>query len=111
MPVRHSDYHKHKELPSQKEKPNNNNNKKHNKNPTEVSDKNLKYCIFLGGLYGKESACNAGDLVSISRSGTSPGEGNGYLLQYSCLAISMDRGAWWATVHEIARVGLYLIFY
>ena len=59
--------------------------------------------LFLGGLDGKESACNAGDLVSISGSGTSPGEGNGYLLQYSCLEKSMDRGAWWATVHEVAK--------
>ena len=33
----------------------------------------------------------------------SPGEGNGYPLQYSCLANSMDRGAWWATVHGVAK--------
>ena len=33
----------------------------------------------------------------------SPAEGNGYLLQYSCLENSMDRGAWWATVHGVAK--------
>ena len=32
-----------------------------------------------------------------------PGEGKGYLLQYSCLENSMDRGAWWATVHGVAK--------
>ena len=41
-----------------------------------------------------ESACTAGDLGSISGSGRSPGERNGYPLQYSCLENSMDRGAW-----------------
>ena len=45
-----------------------------------------------GGLDGKESACNAGDSGSISESGRSPGEGNGYSLQYSCLENSMNRG-------------------
>ena len=35
--------------------------------------------------------------------GWSPGEGNGNLLQYSCLENSMDRGAWWATVHGVAK--------
>ena len=58
---------------------------------------------FPGGLDDKESACNAGDPGSISGSGRSSGEGNGYLLQYSCLENSMDRGAWWATVHGIAK--------
>jgi len=33
----------------------------------------------------------------------SPGEGNGYPLQYSCLENPMDRGAWWATVHEVTK--------
>ena len=41
---------------------------------------------------GKESACNAGDLGSIPGLGRSPGEGNGYPLQYSCLENSTDRG-------------------
>ena len=56
-----------------------------------------------GGSDSKESACSAGDLTSISGSGTSPGEGNGYLLQYSYLENSMDREAWWATVHGVAK--------
>ena len=37
--------------------------------------------------------------------GRSPGEGNGNPLQYACLENPMDRGTWWATVHEAARVG------
>ena len=45
---------------------------------------------FPGGSAGKESTCNTGDLGSISELGTSPGEGNSYLLQYSGLENSMD---------------------
>ena len=52
---------------------------------------------------GKESACNAGDPGSIPGLGRSPGEGNGNPLQYSCLEISIDRGAWWATVQGVAK--------
>jgi len=52
---------------------------------------------------GKESACNMRDLGLISESGRSPGEENGNPLQYSCLENSMDRGAWRATVHRIAK--------
>ena len=51
---------------------------------------------------GKES-CNAEDPGSIPGSGRSPGDGNGYSLQYSCLENSMDRGVWWATVHGVAK--------
>ena len=51
----------------------------------------------------KESACNAGDLGLIPRSGRSPGEGNGNPLQYSCLENPMDRGAWWATVYGVTK--------
>ena len=58
---------------------------------------------FPGGSDGKESACNAGDMGLIPGSGIFPGEGNGNLLQYSCLKNSMDRGAWWATVHGVAK--------
>ena len=54
-------------------------------------------------LRGKESACNAGDAGSIPGLGRSPGEGNGTLLQYSCLENSMDRGAWRATVHGVEK--------
>ena len=48
------------------------------------SHQTLNAC-FPGGSDGKESACNAGDPDSIPGSGRSPGEGNGYPLQYSCL--------------------------
>ena len=58
---------------------------------------------FPGGSDGKESACNAGDLDSIPGLGRSPGEGNAYPPQYSCLDNSMDRGAWWATAREITK--------
>ena len=49
------------------------------------------------------SACHAGDLGSIPGSGRSPGEGNGNPPQYSCLENPMDGGAWWATVHGVAK--------
>ena len=52
---------------------------------------------------GKESACNSGDPDPTPGLGRSPGEGNGYLLQYSCLENPMDRGAWWATVHGVTK--------
>src|SRR5574341_1343706 len=58
---------------------------------------------FPGGSDGKESACNAGDPGSIPGSGRSPGEGNGYPLQYSYLENCMDRGAWQATVHGVTK--------
>ena len=58
---------------------------------------------FPGGSEVKVSACNAGNLGSIPGSGRSPGEGNGKPLQYSCLENPMDGGAWWATVHGVAR--------
>ena len=58
---------------------------------------------FSGGSDSKEFACNAGDLSSIPGSGQSPGEGNGNPLQYSCLENCMDRGAWRATVHRVAK--------
>ena len=59
--------------------------------------------VFPGGSDGKDSAWNEGDLGSIPGSGRSPGEGNGNPLQYSCLENPMDRGAWWATVHVVAK--------
>ena len=49
---------------------------------------------FPGGSEGKESACNAGDPGLIPGLRRSPGEGNGNLLQYSCLENPMDREAW-----------------
>ena len=58
---------------------------------------------FPGGLDGKESGCNAGDPGLIPGSERPPEEGNGNPLQYSCLENSMDRGAWQATVHGVAK--------
>ena len=54
-------------------------------------------------LSAKESACNAGDLSSISKSGRPPEGGNGYPFQYSCLGNPMDREAWRATVHGVTK--------
>ena len=63
------------------------------------------YSILWASLVAqtKESACITGDLGSIPVSGKSHGEGHGNRLQYSCLENSMDRGAWWAMVHGVAK--------
>ena len=58
---------------------------------------------FPGGSDGKESACNMGDLGSITGLGRLPGERNGYPLQYFCLENSMDRKDWWMLVHEVLK--------
>ena len=69
----------------------------------------LKAVKILGHIYypglpwGKEFACSAGESGLIPGYGRSPGERNGYSLQYSCLQNSMDRGAWRATVHGVAK--------
>ena len=67
----------------------------------------LPMCMYMRGFpdgsVGKESACSAGDLGLIPESGRSR-EGNGNPHQYSCLGNPMDREAWWATVHGVARV-------
>ena len=63
---------------------------------------------FPDGSDSKESACNAGDLGSIPGLGRSPGEGNGYPLQYSCPENSMNRGAWQAIVHGVAKSQIQL---
>ena len=46
---------------------------------------------------------DVGDMGSIPGSGRSPGESNGYPLQYSCLENPMDGGAWWAAVHGVTK--------
>ena len=68
---------------------------------------------FPGGTDGKESACNGGDPGSFPVSGRSPREGNGNLLQYSCLENPMDRGAWQTKYSCDLAIGriLYLILY
>ena len=67
--------------------------------------KNLYLCSldFPGGSVGKESACNVGDPGFIPGPGRSTGEGNGNPMQYPCLENSMDREAWWAKVHGVAK--------
>ena len=55
---------------------------------------------------GKEPACKSGDggdVGSVLLLGRSHGGGHGNLLQYSCLENPRDRGAWWATVHRVAK--------
>ena len=63
---------------------------------------------FPGGSDGKESACIAGDLGSIPGLGSPPGGGHGKPLQCSCLVNPMDRGAWWARVHVVAKSWTWL---
>ena len=63
----------------------------------------VSYSVYSDGSDSKASARNAGDLGSIPGLGRSPGEGNGNPLQYSCLENSTDGGAWWATVHGVAK--------
>ena len=66
---------------------------------------------FPDGSAGKESACDAEDtrdMGSIPGSGRSPGGGNGNSLLYSCLKSPTDRGAWWATVHGVAKSWIQL---
>ena len=64
--------------------------------------------VPLVTLVVKNLPTNAGDLRGadlIPGSGRSPTGGNSNPLQYSCRQNAMDRGAWWATVHQVARVG------
>ena len=62
-----------------------------------------------GGSDGKESACNGGDLGLTPGQGRSPGGGNGSPLQYTCLENLMDRGAWQAIAHRVAKSQTRLI--
>ena len=78
---------------------------------TENEEQSQRYHTLISTLQsysdsdsdGKEFACNVGDLGSIPGSRRSSGEGNGNPLQQSCLENPMDRGAWWATVHGLAK--------
>ena len=58
---------------------------------------------FPGGSVVNNPSANAGDVGSIPGSGRSPGQGNGTLLQYSCLGSPMDRGAMQATISEVTK--------
>ena len=67
-------------------------------------------CVWLPWwLSSKESACNAGDIGSVPKSGRPPREGITNALQYSCLENPVDRGAWCSTLHGIARAGHDLV--
>ena len=57
-----------------------------------LEDDQSIHSALLGGLDGRDSACNSGDSGSISLLGRSPAEENGNSLQYSCLENPMDRG-------------------
>ena len=62
-------------------------------------------------LVVKNSPANAGDardVGSIPGLGRSPGEGNGHPLKYSCPENPIDRGAWWATAHSVAKSQIQL---
>ena len=52
---------------------------------------------------GKESACNAEDTDPVPVLGRSPGEGHSNPLQYSCMENPINRGAWWAIAHVVAK--------
>ena len=58
---------------------------------------------FPSGSVVKNPPANAGDMGLIPGLGRSPREGNGNPLQYSCLENPLDKGAWWATVHGVAK--------
>ena len=69
---------------------------------------------FSGGAVARNPPANEGDAEdsgSIPESGRSPGAGNGTPLQYSCLENPMDRGAWWAAVHGVAKSRTRLHFH
>ena len=61
------------------------------------------YMGFPGSSAGKESACNTGDLGSIPGLERSPGGGQATHSSILAWRIAMDRGAWWATVHGVAK--------
>ena len=73
----------------------------------------LRVCLWASQvvLVVKNPAANTGDLIDVGPIpglGRSPREGHGNPLQYSCLEHYMDRGAWWATVHEVAKSRTWL---
>ena len=68
-----------------------------------IKAESLPWIGFPLWLSSKDPACNAEDAGSIPGLGRSPGGGNGNPLHYSCLENSMDRRAWWATVHGVTR--------
>ena len=59
--------------------------------------------LYTSWLGVKDPLANAEGAGSASGLGRTPGGGNGYPLQYSCLANPVDRGAWWATVLGVVK--------
>ena len=79
---------------------------------SEISLRKSKFLLgFPGVSDGKASACSVGGLGSIPGLGRSPGEENGYPLQYSCLEDPMGRRAWRAAIHGIAKSETRLFYY
>ena len=74
-------------------------------NLADIGGEALGLCLLL---FGKESTCQCRRPGLTPASGRSPGGGNGNPLQYFCLENSMDRGAWWATVHGVAKSQTWL---
>ena len=79
----------------------------------QLNKNNIQLLGFPDGSDGKESACNAGLDLWVWSLGwkDSPGEGNGYPFQYSCLGNPMDRGAWWGTIPGVRRNQTWLSGY
>ena len=70
---------------------------------TAVEDLSITFAGFPGGAAGKGSPADAGDVGSIPELGSSPKEGNGNPLQYSCLANPTDKGVWQAPAHTAEK--------
>ena len=81
-----------------------NERRKERKSPsrTELTNSNDQMGFPDGSMVQNLSA-KVGDTGSIPGLGRFPEGGNGYQLQYFCLENSMDRGAWWATVHGVTK--------
>ena len=75
----------------------------HSKTGNQLPSPDDMVCPGFSSL--KNLPASAGDPDSILGSRRSPGESNGNPLQYSCLGNPVDRGTWWATVHEVVRIG------
>ena len=72
-------------------------------NKNKINNKSSILLSFPGSSVVKNLPANAGDTCSIPGLGRSPGEGNGNVLQYSCLESPKDRGGWWVIVHGVSK--------
>ena len=78
------------------------------KKPVNAPLKHIPITGFPDGSEIKNLPANAGDSGVIPGLERFPGKGNGNPVQYSCLENPMDRGAWWATVHVVAKSQIQL---